>query len=209
MVWLLSAAGTAQAFVIDVTVDTSSLSGTAANLPFDFIDGDGVINNTVKIGSFITDGSFVPGDAELFGDASGSLNATVTLGDSSFFNELLQPITLGASLQFRLEATDLFDAAGVIPDSFAFYILDATVHHNRPFKRRRTVRHRSDRHGQRRFTGVYRAERRSDLDRTARQKRSRTRTLGALRWPVPCWRSAIKNATHRRFKPFSMRPIEN
>lgn len=125
MAWLSVLPVPAGAFVLDVTVDTSGLSGTAANLAFDFIDGDGAVNNTVQIGGFSTDGSFIPGDALLSGDVSGLLNATVMIGDSSFFNELLQPITLGTSLQFRLDATDLFDAAGSFPDSFAFYILDS------------------------------------------------------------------------------------
>lgn len=111
------------AYVFNVNVDTSSLAGTNANLAFDFIDGDVTINNTVQVDNFLTDGSLGPGSASLKGNASGSLNSTVILGDSDFFNEFLQPITLGNSFQFQLETTNAF--AGGIPDSFSFFILDS------------------------------------------------------------------------------------
>jgi hypothetical protein len=51
------------------------------------------------------------------------------LGDNGFlnFNELLQPITLGSSLQFKLQTSNLFNPGGLAPDSFAFFILDGAA----------------------------------------------------------------------------------
>jgi len=109
----------------DINVNTANLTGKPAILAFDFTNGDGVFNNTARVANFLTDGSFDPVQALPAGDVDGSLNATVTFSDTSFFNELLQPITLGNAFQFRLEISDLF--AGGIPDAFSFFILDSNL----------------------------------------------------------------------------------
>ena len=102
-----------------VNIDTSVLFGTAAQLAFDFIDGDSVANNTATISGFATNG--VLGGSSSTGGVSGT-PPNVTLADTDFFNELLQAITLGTSISFSLEMTT--NLAGVIPDSFGFFILD-------------------------------------------------------------------------------------
>lgn len=121
---LLSAAPlTAWSYSLDVNINTSGFTGTLATLAFDFIDGDGIINNTVQISNFLPSGSYIPG--ALSGDASGTLNSTVFLGDNSLvINEFLQSITLGNSLQFHIETSNLFNPGSLTPDSFAFFILD-------------------------------------------------------------------------------------
>lgn len=113
---------TAWSYSLNVNVDTSGFTGTAATLAFDFIEGDGATNNTVQVSNFLPNGSYSSGPNT--GDVSGSLSSTVFLGDSSFFNEFLQQITLGNSLQFHIETSNLFNPGGLVPDSFAFFILD-------------------------------------------------------------------------------------
>jgi len=120
---LVSLPSPAWALAFNFTVDTTSLAGTTATLAFDFIDGDSA-NNTAHVSNFLTDGSFGSNPASFQGDVSGSLNSTVTFSDTSFFNELLQPIILGNTFQFQLDITNAF--AGGTPDSFSFFILDSS-----------------------------------------------------------------------------------
>lgn len=124
---LLSAAPlTAWSYSLDFNIDTSTLAGNTATLAFDLIDGDGAINNTVQISNFLPSGSYIPG--ALSGDASGTLNSTVFLGDNSLvINEFLQSFTLGNSLQFHIETSNLFNPGSLTPDSFAFFILDGSA----------------------------------------------------------------------------------
>jgi len=107
----------------DVTINTAALSGTAAQLAFDFIDGDGVANNTVTISAFAAPGATL-GSPFATGGVSGTLPGPVTLTDTTFFNELLQPITLSNSLAFTLDVTTSF-AGGVVPDALSLFILDS------------------------------------------------------------------------------------
>ena len=119
---LLAVVGTAQATTLSVSIDTSALSGTAASLAFDLIDGDGSSgNNSVSISGFTSDATL--GSASVSGGASGSLPA-VTLTDSSGFNELLQFLSLGISISFTVTLTDNHGTAGSDPDQFAFFLLD-------------------------------------------------------------------------------------
>ncbi len=122
---LLSATSfTANSYSLNVNIDTSSLSGTIGTMAFDFIDGDGTVNNTAKISSFFTDGSFDTSLASSTGDVSGLLISSLTLGDSGGFNEFLQPILLGNTLQFQLQLSDLFGSSALVPDAFSFFLLD-------------------------------------------------------------------------------------
>lgn len=115
------------ATALQFTLDTSSLSGTVAQLAFDFIDGDGVVNNTVVVSDFYTTGTL--GNSSF----SGGVTVTnpgpfpVTLTDTVFFNEFLQEITLGNSVSFTLNLTHQWDSSGSFPDSFAFFLLDSTA----------------------------------------------------------------------------------
>jgi hypothetical protein len=115
---------TVKAATWDVTINTSNWSGTSASLAFDLIDGDNINNNTVQISNFLTDGGYNSGAATLTGGASGLLDTGAALTDSDFFNELLQPIVLGSSLQFRLQLSDVLKTGALVPDRFSFFILD-------------------------------------------------------------------------------------
>ena len=114
------------AYAYNINVNTASLAGTAAALAFDFIDGDGIDNNTVQISNFLTDGIFDPATGVGTGEVSGQLDSVVVIGDASGFNEFLQAITLGNSFQFQLETTNVFAAGATVPDSFSFFILDSS-----------------------------------------------------------------------------------
>jgi hypothetical protein len=115
----------ATASAIQVTLDTSALAGTAAQLAFDFIEG-GTPSNSVTITGFSTDGTL--GGATLTGDVTGALPGTVTLSDSNFFNEYLLHIALGNSISFTFETTDNPpDDPSFPPDSFSFFLIDPTT----------------------------------------------------------------------------------
>jgi hypothetical protein len=103
--------GTAYAVSFSIALNTSSLSGTSAQLAFDLIDGDGVNNNTAVISGFTTNGML--GTASSSGGVTGTLPSPVTINESAFFNELLQKITLGNSIAFTRNPTTNF--AGGIP----------------------------------------------------------------------------------------------
>jgi hypothetical protein len=119
----LSAAPMAQASPVNIALNTSGFTGTSALLAFDLIDG-GLPANTVTVFSFSTDGTL--GSITLTGDVSGSLPGTVILGDTQFFNEYLQAIVLGTTINFSFNATDNFDPAS-LPDAFSFFLLDAAT----------------------------------------------------------------------------------
>jgi len=122
-------AGRVCASPIQVTVDTSSLSGLGI-LAFDLIDG-GPPANSVTISSFASDGAL--GDACVTHDlvtcdpapklTDGS--GIVTLGDSIFaFTEYRQSITFGNAFSFVFDTTGNPAEAGSQPDGFSLYLLD-------------------------------------------------------------------------------------
>lgn len=105
-----------------VSIGTSALSGTSGTLAFDFIDSDGLVNNSVSVINFASDATLSSGIST--GAVNGALPGTVTLSDAGFFNELLVPAVFGSSISFTLDYTN---AAGAPPDSFTFFLLDATA----------------------------------------------------------------------------------
>lgn len=119
----------ANAVPIQVTVDTSGLSGTLVSLAFDLIDG-GPPSNSVTIYDFTSDGALGP--ASITHDfatvPASDLTAPVTFDDSGvFFNEYLQGITLGNSLSFRFDTTGNPPDPGSLADAFSLSILNDTA----------------------------------------------------------------------------------
>ena len=55
------------------------------------------------------------------------LAGTWTLADTSFFNELPLPITLGTPLSFTLTLTDNYNLGGSFPDQLTLFLLDSTA----------------------------------------------------------------------------------
>lgn len=114
-------ASIATAAPITITVDTSSLSGTSAQLAFDLIDG-GPPANSVTISGFVTSGTL--GASSSTGDVVGNFPGSVVLSDTSFFNEYLQDITLGNTLSYTFDNTGLSADVISFPDGFSFFLLD-------------------------------------------------------------------------------------
>lgn len=109
-----------------VTVDTSSLSGTSADLAFDLVDG-GSASNTLTISGFATDGTLE--SVTPTGEVTGALPGTVTVEDSpsSFFNEYLTGIALGSSFSFNFDVTENGPGSSGTPDVFSLFLLDPTT----------------------------------------------------------------------------------
>jgi hypothetical protein len=107
-----------------VTIDTSALSRppTAHDaLIFDFIDG-GSPSNTVSISGFASDATL--GAVSTQGDVAGTLADTVTMTDTSFFNEYFARLTLGNTISFYLNATANAPDAASIPDALSIFLFD-------------------------------------------------------------------------------------
>lgn len=122
LVCLLLMCRSALANSVDISIGTAPLSGVAGTLAFDFIDGDGIVDNTISIENFASDATLSSGIVT--GSVSGSLPGTVTLSDGSFFNELLVPATFGSSISFTIDYTNV---GGTPPDAFTFFLLDDTA----------------------------------------------------------------------------------
>jgi tetratricopeptide (TPR) repeat protein len=118
---LLFAGSSASASTL-VSIGTTPLSGTSATLAIDFIDGDGIVNNSVLISSFQSDATL--GVPILTGVVSGTIPGTVTLSDGGFFNELLLPLVLDSSISFDVDSTNV---PGTPPDGFSLFLLDAAA----------------------------------------------------------------------------------
>jgi hypothetical protein len=121
LVATLLAAMPVSASSILVTVDTSALAGTQADLAFDLVDG-GPPSNAVTITTFATDGTL--GAASTKGNVTGALPGSVTLADTAFLSEYRQAATLGKSLSFVINATGKPPNAASFPDGFSFFLLD-------------------------------------------------------------------------------------
>jgi hypothetical protein len=115
------AAMPASAISILVTVDTSALAGTQADLAFDLVDG-GPPANLVTITKFATDGAL--GAAATKGNVTGTLPGSVTLADTALLSEYRHAATLGKSLSFVINATGKAPGAASFPDGFSFFLLD-------------------------------------------------------------------------------------
>jgi hypothetical protein len=128
-----------EAISVNVTLDTSALAGQRATLAFDFIDGDGgdpahpegIKNNAATISAFFPTAALKtappPSGSLVTGGVSGTLNpGPLTLIDSAFFNEFLQPVVLGGIFGFRVDMIESFVDTGLtVPDAFSFFVLDS------------------------------------------------------------------------------------
>jgi len=129
---LLSLASASQAALsYTVTVDVSSLVGNA-NGPFsldvELASGSGNVANSVTLSNFqVTGGSFT-GSAFTLGSTSGSFGGTLTLGDSSAYNEFAQAFTAGTTkITFDVTQTTNSETVGTgtpFPDQFNVFLDD-------------------------------------------------------------------------------------
>jgi len=121
----------ASTLLFHVTVDTTPLT-TSANGPFslDFQlnDGSGLAdgNNTATVSNFTFGGGAATGSPNYLGGVIGDISSSLTLSETTAFNELFQGFTAGTSLAFDVAISGNTDA-GITPDSFIFSILDSTL----------------------------------------------------------------------------------
>jgi hypothetical protein len=119
----MTASANADSF--DVTLNTSSLSGTQTIL-FGITDGDGVADNSLALSSFNFGGGSAEGSASITGSGiTGNLTSGIALDDSGFSALFEQQFTAGSSLSFLLNTSDVF--AGGTPDAFAMYVCNSDV----------------------------------------------------------------------------------
>jgi hypothetical protein len=127
MLLLVSASESAATTIYLVTWDTSPIQAAGDfSLDFQFLDGDGVQNNTVVLSDFsFGAGGSASGAPSLLGGASGDIATTITLVDQIFFNAFTQPFTPGSLLSFTLSLTT--NGTGLpAPDRFALGIIDSS-----------------------------------------------------------------------------------
>jgi hypothetical protein len=96
----LTVAALANPVVEAVSVDTSSLNGTAGSLDFNFNPGVFVSQSaSLQILNFFSDGSLT-GPPSITGDVSGTLPGTLTFDNGTFFNDYFEGFTFGTILKF-------------------------------------------------------------------------------------------------------------
>ena len=101
-----SSAVSAAPITYDVTVNTSSITGTAGSLDFNFNPGPLVTQAaSVQILNFMSNGSLVNCAANIqtfcnTGDVSGMLPATLTFNNDTAFNDYFDDFTFGTTISF-------------------------------------------------------------------------------------------------------------
>src|ERR1022692_2623348 len=108
----------------DVTIDTSSILGTAGSLDFNFNPGPLVTQAaSLQILSFASNGTLA-GSPTLTGDVAGSLPAALTFDNGTAFNDYFDAFTFGSTLSFKVSlfgpALSSPDGASTSGSTFAF-----------------------------------------------------------------------------------------
>jgi hypothetical protein len=114
----------------NVAVDTSSLNGQMGYLDFQFNPGGaGALAAAATVSTFATDGALQPGAPlnSISGDVSGALPGTLTLGNSTAFNDYFEGVTYGNHVNFELTLSGpAIGNSGTVGSSFAFSLYDST-----------------------------------------------------------------------------------
>ena len=111
-----AAMASAAPITYDVTVDTSSVSGTAGSFDFQFNPGPLVTQPaSLQILSFSSNGVLV-GSAVPTGDVTGVLPAPLTFDNGTAFNDYFEGFTYGSTLSFQVS---LYGPALTSPDGTA------------------------------------------------------------------------------------------
>jgi hypothetical protein len=107
-----------------VTVDTSSILGTAGSLDFNFDPGPNTAQDaSLQILDFTTDGT-PAGSPELTGDVNGTLPGAITFDNQTAFNDYFEDFTFGTTVTFEVylygPALDSPDGVSTSGSVFAF-----------------------------------------------------------------------------------------
>ena len=119
-----ASAASAAPITYDVTVDSSSIFGTAGSLDFEFNPGPLVTQTaSLQILDFTSDGALA-GSPALTGDVAGALPATLTFDNGTGFNDYFEGFTFGSTLSFQVSlygpALSLPDGVSTSGSTFAF-----------------------------------------------------------------------------------------
>ena len=131
LIVLFGCASVATADVIyQITVDTSSISGTAGSLDFNFDPGPLVTQAaSLQILDFTSDGTLTACAANIqgfcpTGDVTGTLPGTVAFDNGTAFNDYFDGFTFGSTLSFQLDlggpAINNADGVSTSGSTFAF-----------------------------------------------------------------------------------------
>lgn len=116
LVLLFTGWASADPVTYNVTVNTSSITGTVGSLDFNFNPGPLVTQAaSLQILSFSSDGTLA-GSPTLTGDVSGALPATLTFDNGTGFNDYFEGFTFGSTLSFDVS---LFGPALSSPDGIS------------------------------------------------------------------------------------------
>jgi hypothetical protein len=107
-----------------VTIDTSSLTGTAGSLDFNFAPGLFTTQDaSLQILNFSTDGT-INGPAQTIGDVTGSLPGPLTFDNQTIYNDYFEGFTYGTEIKFDVDlygpALDSPDGTSASGSTFAF-----------------------------------------------------------------------------------------
>src|SRR5271167_1357003 len=103
----IPAAARADVINYDMSMNTAPLIGHPAgpfSLEFQLNDGSGTgdDNNTAVLSNFTFGGGAPVGAPSLIGGATGDAGSSITITESSFFNQFIQQFTPGNQLDFDL-----------------------------------------------------------------------------------------------------------
>lgn len=131
LLFSLSGLASADPVTYDVTVNTSSITGTAGSLDFNFNPGPFVSQTaSLQILSFSSDGA-LSGSPSLTGDVSGALPGTLTFDNGTGFNDYFQGFTFGSTLSFDVSlygpALSSPDGVSTSGSTFAFSVFSNTA----------------------------------------------------------------------------------
>ena len=91
--------------IYDVTVDTSSISGTMGSLDFNFDPGPFMTQLAqLQILGFTSDGALAGACPCGTGDVTGQLPATLTFDNATGFNDYFDSFTYGSAISFDVSA---------------------------------------------------------------------------------------------------------
>jgi hypothetical protein len=114
----------------NVTVNTSALDGQSGYLDFQLNPGgSGALAVSATVSAFTSDGTLQPGAPlnGVSGDVSGMLPGTLTVRNTTGFNDYFEGFTYGNGVSFELTVSGPgVGTAGTVGSSFAFSLYDGT-----------------------------------------------------------------------------------
>jgi hypothetical protein len=120
---------TASPITYFVNIDTSVINGTPGFLDFDFAPGNDSQSATATITDFSTTGSLL-GAPQVNGGVSGDLPGTLSIDNSTQFNDYFQEFNYGTNISFLLSfngpALSSPDGTSTSGSTFAFAMFDST-----------------------------------------------------------------------------------